>query len=318
MTISQPMASVVGAWMATGWIPDRPRRGAGIRSMLRYGGTVSLNNLIVYVAYNLDKVLIGRFCGAEALGVYGRAYQLISLPNENLQSTLGLVAFPGLSRFQGDRVGLRRYFLKGYGLFLSLVVPIVVGCALFADDIIVVFLGSKWREAARIFRLLAPAMLAMALANPFGWLMLASGRAGRCIRIALVVTPMLVLSYSLGLRYGAEGVAGGFSICMMLSIVPVLLWAKHGTLITVRDIVRAATPASMAAAMGVGGTLAVRSMLDGVSPAFVRLVTESVVLFGVYLFGLMFIMGQRSVYFELLREMGLRAVDDRRRDGENM
>jgi hypothetical protein len=43
--------ATVGAWFATGWIPGRPRRGIGIRSMLRFGSTVTLNTLIVYVAF---------------------------------------------------------------------------------------------------------------------------------------------------------------------------------------------------------------------------------------------------------------------------
>ena len=48
--------------------------------MLRFGGTITLNGLIVYIAYNLDKVLVGRYYGPAALGIYGRAYELINLP----------------------------------------------------------------------------------------------------------------------------------------------------------------------------------------------------------------------------------------------
>lgn len=305
MTISQPAASVVGVWLATGWIPGMPRRRSGIRSMLAYGGAVTLNNLLAYLANNLDKVLIGRVWGAEALGTYGRAYQLINLPTENLHSTIGSVAFPALSRVQNDPERLKSYFLKGYCVFLSLVMPITIGCALFADDIIMVFLGPKWRDAAGIFRLLAPTILAFAFVNPLAWLMLASGRAGRCARIAAVVTPVLILGYALGLKHGPQGVAVGFSITMVLSIVPVLMWAKRGTLMTMWDIIRAARPASMSIIIGVAATLAVGPMLGRVELAFVRLIANSTVLFGVYLLTLLFIMKQKSVYMSLLQDIGL-------------
>ena len=121
--------------------------------MLVYGGTVGVNNLVTYLAYNIDKVLIGRFWGAEALGIYGRAYQLINLPNENLHSAIGLVAFPALSRVQNDPTRLANYFLRGYFLFLSLVLPIGIGCALFADDIILFFSGRNGvkRQASFVF-----------------------------------------------------------------------------------------------------------------------------------------------------------------------
>src|SRR5205823_3121178 len=153
---------------------------------------------------------------------------------------------------------LKAYFLKGYGLVLSLAVPITMGCALFADDIILVFLGPKWHEAATIFRLLAPAILVFAFTNPFSWLMLASGRAGQNAWICLAVTPVLVVGYALGLSHGAVGVAVGFSAAMAVCVTPVILWAKRGTLITMLDVVRAAKPALVSIAVGTAATLALR------------------------------------------------------------
>jgi hypothetical protein len=58
--------------------------------------------------------------------------------------------------------------------------------------------------------------------------------------------------------------------------------------------------------------------VDPVDPAFVRLVVESTILFGVYLFSLLFIMKQKSMYMGLLRENGLWPVGSRRTDGEKV
>jgi hypothetical protein len=35
--------------------------------MLRFGSTVTLNGLVVYLAYNLNKVLLGRYWGTKLL-----------------------------------------------------------------------------------------------------------------------------------------------------------------------------------------------------------------------------------------------------------
>jgi len=286
-------------------VPGLPQRRSGVGSMVAYGGAVTLNNLIAHVAFNAEKVLIGRVWGAEALGVYGRAYQLVNMPNDTLHSTIGSVAFPALSRVQNEPERLKTYFLRGYGLFLSLVLPITMACVLFADDIVLVLLGPKWHEAASILRLLAPTILAFSFTHPLAWLMLATGRAGRCVRISAIVTPILILSYVLGLGHGPQGVAAGFSIAMSLSIVPVMLWAKQGTLMSLRDILRAATPASMSIVIGATAVLAVRPMLGHVEPALPRLMAESAVMFGAYLLTLLFIMKQKAVYAGLLREIGL-------------
>ena len=98
MTVSAPIVATVGFWLSTAWIPGLPRKEAGIRSMLQFGGTITLNGLVVYIAYNFEKVLLGRFWGAEVVGIYGRAYQLINIPTDNLNSAAGEVAFAALSR----------------------------------------------------------------------------------------------------------------------------------------------------------------------------------------------------------------------------
>ena len=51
---------------------------------------------------NFEKVLLGRFWGVDAVGIYGRAYQLVNIPTDNLNSAAGGVAFAALSRLQDD------------------------------------------------------------------------------------------------------------------------------------------------------------------------------------------------------------------------
>src|SRR5262249_37717536 len=151
--------------------------------------------LVMYVASNLEKVLLGRFWGADAIGIYGRAYQLVNIPTENLNSSAGGVAFAALSRLQDNALRFRSYFLKGYSLIISLTMPITFACALFADDMISVFLGPKWKSAVTIFRLLAPTMLAFAILNPFGWLLSALGLVWRNLKINLVLAPVMIAGY---------------------------------------------------------------------------------------------------------------------------
>ena len=173
---------------------------------------ITLNGLVVYLAYNADKVMLGRFWGAEVLGLYGRAYQLISLPTDNLNSTIGWVMFPALSRVQDDPNRLRSYFLKGYGIFLAIVIPVTVACGLFAQEIVLVLLGAQWHESVPVFRLLTPTILAFAFINPLGCLMQASGRAMRSLKISFVIAPVVILGYLLGLPYGPKGVALGLFV----------------------------------------------------------------------------------------------------------
>jgi O-antigen/teichoic acid export membrane protein len=310
MAITYPLVSTIGFWIAAGWLPGMPRVRVGIRSMMRFGGTLTLNSVITYVCYNADKVLIGRFWGVDAIGLYGRAYQLVNIPTENLNWTVGEVAFSALSRLQDDPVRLRRYFLKGLSLVLGLTLPITIACGLFADDIVFVVLGPKWKDAATIVRLLAPAIVIFAIINPLGWLLCAIGRVQRCLKIALVIAPLMITGYALGLPYGPKGVAFAYSAVMMLWVVPHVLWCVHGTPISFADIL---LTASRPLASGIiAGACAFEIRLfcaPLVSPAL-TLALESGVLFAAF-GGMLFIdAGQKSLYVDLLR--GLTSPPTRR------
>lgn len=296
-----PAVSSAGAWLAVAWIPRRPRRGAGILSMLRFGGNVTLNSLLVYVAYNLDKVLLGRFAGADVLGIYGRAYQLANLPVENLNGAIGSVAFSALSRLQGDPARLRSYFLKGYGLVLAITVPMTIGCAVLADDVVLVALGARWAPVSPLLRLLAPTILVFALINPTSWLMLSSGLAGRSLRMAMVIAPLVILSYVVGLPYGATGVALAFSATMVLLTIPVTIWSVYGTAVSTRDILGAAARPLVAGLAAMVATLLARPFLAAVGSPLLRLAIGGCLLCAVHGWVLLYAMGQKALYADILR-----------------
>src|SRR5260370_11106591 len=238
MTVTAPLISTASLWLATAWVPGGPRRHAGVPSMMRFGGTATLNRLVMYVAYNLEKVLLGRFWGAEALGLYGTAYQLINIPTDNLTSATAGVAFAALSRLQGDPKRLKSYFLKGYSLFLALTLPITIACALFADDLIFVILGPKWKDAVAIFRLLAPTTLIFAVINPLGWLLVSIGMIGRSLKTAFVIGPLVIAGYLVGLPHRPKGVAFAYSAAMTVWDIPHIAWCVHGTVVSLPGILQ--------------------------------------------------------------------------------
>jgi O-antigen/teichoic acid export membrane protein len=301
MTVSLPLTGTIGCWLTTAWVPGLPHMRVGICSMMRFGGTLTLNGLILYVANNFEKVLLGRFWGVDAIGIYGRAYQLINLPTDNLNSAAGEMAFSALSRLQDDRSRLRSYFLKGYSLLLAMTLPATIACALFADDMIVVLLGPKWMAAAPIFRLLAPTSVVFAIANPLGWLVCSLGLVGRSLKMGLVIAPLMISSYFLGLPYGPRGVAFAYSAVLMLWLFPVIAWSVHGTAISFRDVLSAVSrPLASSVVAGVlafGVRLGYGQFLSPVP----RLVLESVVLLVAFVGMLLFATGQKSIYLDLLR-----------------
>ncbi len=301
--IACPAAITIGAWLVSGWIPGRPHGIGHVASMLRFGGTLTLNNLVVFGAYNFEKILLGRYFGSDALGLYSRAYELVNLPTRVINTSIGGVAFSSLARVQNDPARLKSYFLKGYSLVVAITLPATIACAVFADDMVHVMLGPQWDQAATMFRLLAPTILVFGMINPMAWLLQATGLQQRSLNIALVMSPLILGSYIIGLPYGPNGVALSFSTMMVLWLMPNLYWCVHGTGIALREVLAAAGRALFSALVAAVAGLIVQHFAAPIPSAILRLALGGTAMLAVYALTLLFVMKQSEFYFDLLRSL---------------
>src|SRR5260370_16454279 len=306
--VALPLVTTLCLWLTTGWTPGKPRSQDGVHSLLRFGGAMTLGNVVVYLAYNLEKILLGRFWGADALGLYGRAYQLLNLPTDNLNSAFCLLPFSGLSRFRDDPPRFKSYFLKGYSLLLALTIPITIAAALFAPDLIPVVLGPKWKEVIVIFRLLSPTILILAIINPLAWLIFSLGMVKRNLKIVLVLAPLVIAGYAVGLPYGPKGVALVYSSMMTLWVIPHIAWCVRGTVISLRDILLAAMRPMVSGIVAAALAFGVQFYgAQSLSP-LPRLLLGTAVLVVAYVGTLFYVMGQKAVYWDLLRGLKRRSL----------
>jgi O-antigen/teichoic acid export membrane protein len=300
MTVTQPLVATIGFWLTTRWVPGMARRRTGIRSMLHFGGTLTLNGLVAYVAFNAEKVMIGRFWGVDAIGIYGRAYQLLSIPTDNVNSAVGEVAFSALSRLQDDPIRLKSYFLKGLSLVLGMTLPITIAGALFADDVVFVLLGPKWKDTAEIVRLLAPTVAIFAIINPLGWLIYSLGLVVRSLKIALTFAPLMIAGCVMAVPYGPKGVAFAYSTVMTMWVVPHVLWCVYGTVISPRDILLVVSRPLGSGILAGTVALGVRLICGDFFPPLPRLFLENGVLLVTFFGALLFVGGQIKLYLDLL------------------
>jgi O-antigen/teichoic acid export membrane protein len=301
ITITIPLATTIGLWIATGWIPGRPMIAPQSISMLQFGFGATMTGLFSYLTGNVDKLLIGRVLGTEAVGLYGRAFNLSNFPGDNLNATIGEVAFAALSRAKDEPERLRRYFLKFYSLVVTLSLPLTIVCLLFADDLVVVVLGPKWAAASEIFLLLAPTILVIAIMNPLGWLLNALGLIRRGLYIGAVNTPLVIAAVLIGLPYGPTGVAAAYSAVMLIKLIPVCAWALRGTGIGLRDIMASLSHPLAASAMATAVVFATHGFYVHVHPTALRLMLELGLFGAVYVPAMLLFEGQRALYLDLVR-----------------
>jgi len=237
MAVSE-VAGAALVWLSCPWLPGFPRRGTGVRSMLGFGLHVSLANVLAYVQRSADNVLIGVACGAQPLGFYTRAYQLLVFPLRQISYPVNAVAIPVFCRLR-DSVESFRVSCRSAVLWVaSLGMPMVAFAFVDADDLVRIVLGPGWAEAALLFRLLAPAAF-FSVVYAESWVCLSEGRADRLTHIALARTAMLVPAFAIAVGWGASAVAAVFGILDPVLRVLSWMYAFRGSPIRVRDILAA-------------------------------------------------------------------------------
>jgi O-antigen/teichoic acid export membrane protein len=241
--VALPLASEATAtalvWRACRWRPGAPRRGAGVRSLLAFGGDVTLASALQHAARHLDKVLVGWACGAAPLGLYGRAQQLVLLPLLQINAPLSAVAVPALSRLQGDPARFRRFYLTALRQVALAALPLLAAIAVLARELVAVVLGPAWGDAAPIVAVLACAGAVQILGNTAGWLFVSRARTRVMLAWNALASAALLAAFAIGLPWGALGVAGAYAVCVWALRVPHFAMALRGGPVSGRDVWRA-------------------------------------------------------------------------------
>jgi PST family polysaccharide transporter len=245
------------SWLMVRWIPGLPRRDVKIRSLITFGGNVAASYLLNNVTRSADNVLIGWYCGAGPLGLYSRAYNLLMQPARQLYFPVDSVAMPAFSRLQGDPERFARYYLCAINLMTWIGAPIFGFLFVTAEPVTVLLLGNKWREAAPVFQILVITALGQLLHGSTLWLFVSRGQSGRLLKLTLIISPVLIGSYLIGLPYGIKGVALSGSLVLLAILPGMLKYAFRGTHLTLQRLWQAMLcPTSLCLAGVFSGELA--------------------------------------------------------------
>jgi O-antigen/teichoic acid export membrane protein len=227
------------SWFMAGWTPSLPQRGAKVRSLIAFGGNVAASYLILNVSRSMDNVLIGWYWGASRLGLYSRAYNLLMLPVRQISAPAVSVAVPAFSRVQRDPEQCARYYLRAVNLLMWIGTPVFGFLFVVAEPLIVLILGSQWRASGPVFQILAVSALGQLLLEPTIWLFVSQGQSGRFLKLMLMIAPILIGSYVLGLPFGIKGVALSGSLVMLVMFPWILKFNFRGTNLTLHRLGKA-------------------------------------------------------------------------------
>lgn len=253
------LTNMIGVWLVCRWRPGLPKRNSGVRAMIAFGRNFTGFSVINYFSRNLDNVLLGKFWGANALGLYNRAYQLMTLPIDQINEPVTSVAIPALSRINDSHERYRQAYLRMLEKIAMFTMPAVAFMMATSDWIVQIVLGPQWSATSRIFLLLGITGLFQPIANTTGWLFLTQGRSRHMLQWGFISGPLTMGSIVLGLPWGAVGVATSYALTRVLLTDPLLFWfvGRTGPVRT-KDFYRTIAPFTLASLAALAVSSAVR------------------------------------------------------------
>jgi PST family polysaccharide transporter len=174
--IAGTLVSALSYWLITPWHPSIEFDWHVARDLLRYGIKIIGVDIVSIFLINLDYLLVGRYLGAEALGVYTIAFRLPDLLILQFARILGSVLFPIYTRMRSKPDSLARGFYLTSRYLALVTVPLAFGLALVAKPLTVAIFSDKWVAAAPVIQMLAFYSLFIAMSFPAGSIYKAQGR----------------------------------------------------------------------------------------------------------------------------------------------
>jgi len=195
------------------------------KRLLKFGGQLQVSRFAELVQLQFDKLLISRYIGLTAVTMYDFGSRplnrLRALPTTAL---MGLLPAVSALDVEGNQDRIRAGLLRSTRYLMLFSVPLFAFLAVFAHDIIHVWLGSGFSQAARTLQILAVGYFSSIITAALAVTSQGRGEPQYQMRTTLVQAIVnILLSTSLVLLFGYYGAVAGTAIA---AVVGALLFTR--------------------------------------------------------------------------------------------
>lgn len=240
------------------WIFDREEAAR----LFVYGKHMVAVAVLAAISLRADHLVVGRFLGAGALGVYTIAF---TLPAFVFQASSGLsqVLFPAFAKLERDRERLRSAALRTLRLAAAVFAPAGAGMAVVAAPLVAVAFGPQWSDAAVVLPWMGAWAAITALTQHFGEVYKALGQT-RILSWMVAITTALTVPGLVWVALRGRGLVAIVAVLIAARAVRVALdLVVMRGLVGLRpaDALRSVAPALVATAVMVAAVLGAARVL---------------------------------------------------------
>ena len=218
--IATTCISTILFWFASSWKPVFIFKWKAVKELWGFSSNLLGFSVFNYWVRNADNLIIGRFLGSDALGVYSKAYTMMLFPLTNISRVLASVMFPAFSLIQDDTLRVGKMYLRVSRAVALIAFPLMLGLFVLAKSFILAVFGSQWGEMIPILKLFCIVGMIQSIGTLNGTIYQSQGRTKLQFKVGAAVGVAGVFSIFIGLKWGIFGVACAYTIFSLLVVYP--------------------------------------------------------------------------------------------------
>lgn len=220
MTLSNSLILTIGLWLVSKWKPSLMFALQDIKTIFGYSMYLTGHSIVNHFARQSDQILVGKFIGSGALGIYSMAYKIMLYPLENISRVIVRVLFPALSEIKDDNARLRSGYLKAISYVAFFTFPLMLGLMVTAENFVLVVFGEKWAGMAILLIILAPVGLIQSIITTTGSIYMAKGSTRLMFKIGTINSAVTLIAFIVGVPFGVVGVAIAYLTANLIMLYP--------------------------------------------------------------------------------------------------
>lgn len=234
MQLVNSILATIIFWFIGKWHPkfifsfDRLKEHLGFSLPLL--GSRTLN----YWSRNADNLLIGKFLGSGALGLYSKAYALMMLPLKKISGTISSVMLSSFSLIQDDKERIKLIYLKMSRVIAFITFPMMGILFISAKPLVAFAFGEKWMDIVFLLKVFSLAGAIGSIVTLNGNIYISQGKTAFLFKLKIFTTILNITAIVVGLQFGIKGVAIGFVTAVLIKMIPNLYFM--GNLINLKLI----------------------------------------------------------------------------------
>jgi O-antigen/teichoic acid export membrane protein len=160
------------------------------RELLRFGGPLTVANVVTSVAMDISDLAMGKMLGFDSVALASRAQGLMNLFHKDFMNAVRNVAYPAFANVKRSGQALEAAFIASVTNVTAVAWTFYGFAALFPLEVLRLMFGPQWDRAAPLVPFFCLAGAASATVNLVQTLMLAAGNARLVATAELLFQPV--------------------------------------------------------------------------------------------------------------------------------